>query len=261
MGSHTSGAVLLLLALSPPPLAAQIVRCDLTVGTYGSGGPCALAEPGATPRATYRTRLARFWPEDTARVVMTSRPSDPPPWRGVLLLGQRQVPFEIDRYGSDASDHRLILRNAVSWSAVHDWRELRPASGATPGAAVLVFGLTDFVRASPDDIAILESALAGFGRLREWDRDDDRNCANDRPGQTGLFCLLAAAVEARMGRYHHRQPALELIRVVIIEKWPDRLDSHPLMDFNNHPTTTAGDVVAALEAALSLARAEAASSQ
>jgi hypothetical protein len=47
---------------------------------------------------------------------------------------------------------------------------------------------------------------------------------------------------------------------VITEQWPDRLDSHPLMDFNNHPHTTVGDVEAALQAAISLARTEAVSS-
>jgi hypothetical protein len=60
-----------------------------------------------------------------------------------------------------------------------------------------------------------------------------------------------------MGRYHHRQPALELVRAVIAERWRDRITSHQLVDFNNHPATTISDLRTVLQVALERATAQA----
>lgn len=247
-----------LVLLGWQPVPAQIVQCDLTVGSYGAGGTCWLVDRSVAPAGGARTQLALVWPPDTVRIVVTSRPSDPSPWRGVFLLPDRQVTFEIDR-DQVPSTGRLVLRSPWSWVVVHEWEETRAASGAALGSALLTFGLTEYALASADDIAILEATMKKLEDLPSWDRQDDRDCANDPPGRASLFCLLVRAVEDRMGRYHHRQPALELVRAVINERWPDRWSSHQLMDFNNHSSTTLDDVRTVLEVAHSLARSESAS--
>ncbi len=237
---------------------AQTVTCELSVGTYGSLGPCVIKEPGANLRSSPRAQLALLWTE-SARVVMLSPASAPPPWKGVLIFGNRQVTFEI--VPDPQFKGRLVMLNSWSWVRVYEWREIRRPSGAALGASVLSFGLGDYARASADDISILESSIKSLDRLRNWDREDDRNCSNDKPGHSSLFCLLTAAVEKRMGRYHHRQPALALVRSAINERWSDRVQDHPVMDFNNHSSTTRQDVRAALESALRLAKIESASAK
>jgi len=123
-----------------------------------------------------------------------------------------------------------------------------------------VLDLVAYPPATDDDVVILRDVLARLDSLLPWNRQEQQNCSNgERPA--GLFCLLYAAAESRMGRYHHRQPALELVRSVILERWRDRITSHGLIDFNNHAATTRGDLRTALELALERARAQALSQQ
>jgi len=76
-----------------------------------------------------------------------------------------------------------------------------------------------------------------------------------------VLLMFGPAVERRMGRYHHRQPALELVREVIAERWRERITSHQLVDFNNHPATTMADLRIVLQVALERATAQAQSRQ
>jgi hypothetical protein len=122
---------------------------------------------------------------------------------------------------------------------------------------LLVLDLVNPPPATDDDIAILQSALGGLDRIAEWNRQEVQNCGSSGQTNTGLFCLLYTAVEARMGRYHHRQPALELVRAVIFERWRDRITSHQLIDFNNHPATTSTDLRTVLQVALERASVQA----
>ena len=48
------------------------------------------------------------------------------------------------------------------------------------------------------------------------------------------------------GEFHHRQPALQSVRVVVQNMWSARYTEHRLMDFNNHPDTTLADIQATL---------------
>jgi hypothetical protein len=167
------------------------------------------------------------------------------------------VTFEIAERRREGLSPDFVLRTTWSWVAVHEFRELRPTTGATPGAGTLVFGLTDHASASEDDIAILEDSRRRLDSLGTWDRADDRNCANDAPGSTSFFCLLVSSIERRMGQYHHRQPGLGVLRAVVAARWRDRIRNHPLMDFNNHPLTSIADLRTALDIAIDTARAEA----
>jgi hypothetical protein len=180
-----------------------------------------------------------------------------------MSLPGGEVAFEIAPAGGGSSPGRLVFRTGIIWLPVQAWRQLD--TGQTPCAAcerlakdvLLVLDVVNPPPTSEDDIAILRSALTDLARITHWNRQEMQNCGSSDRTNTGLFCLLYNAVEARMGRYHHRQPALELVRAVIRERWRDRITSHQLVDFNNHPATTMPDLKTVLNMALERATMQA----
>lgn len=250
--------LLFLLLASPGDAASQIGRCRLAARPYGFGGMCRLENPEGGPSQSLRMRIP-----DSVRVWMTTGPQDPPPWRGNISLPATEVAFEIAEDGSDLSPGRFVFRTGLTWLLVKEWRPVEPAQPACAACerlssdVLLVLDLVNPPPATEDDIAILRTALAGLDRITQWHRQEVQNCSSGDQTNTGLFCLLYTAIEARMGRYHHRQPALELVRSVIFERWRDRITSHQLVDFNNHPATTMADLRTVLQVALGRASMQA----
>lgn len=249
---------LLLLPVTAADAVSQIARCRLAARPYGVGGMCRIENPESGVAQPLRMRIT-----DSVRVWMTTGPQDPPPWRGNISLPATEVAFEIAKDGSALSPGRLVWRTGLTWLLVKEWRQVEPAQ--PPCAAcerrsrdvLLVLDLVNPPPATEDDIAILRTALAGLDRIAQWNRQEVQNCSSSDDSNTGLFCLLYTAVEARMGRYHHRQPALELVRSVIFERWRDRITTHQLVDFNNHPATTMADLRTVLQVALDRASVQA----
>lgn len=254
----------LALSLYTAPAVAQTVRCQLTdpealkewvgpLGTWGYGlnGKCLLeSDPEAPQRVTRRTDRLRFWPQESVSVFIGGGPTSAPPWHGQFVAPTYNQSFEIVQQRIASNKVRTVLRTAYNgWTTVSDWRE------TTGGTAVLVFRL-NYSAATSDDVAILRGTLQRLPSSRSWDREDDRNCENDAPGRMSLYCLLATLTKEQMGRYHHSQPALEVVRWVINRRWPERLKGHGLMDFNNNPATTLQDLREVLELSLVQAREE-----
>lgn len=107
---------------------------------------------------------------------------------------------------------------------------------------------------STDDVAILSRALGLFTE-ENWDRADDRNCANDAPGQLSIFCALQqASIEVR-GHYHHRRTALQEVRFVIAARSEGRDYAHRMRDYNNDPRTSFSDASSAIAEALAIVEA------
>lgn len=250
--------LLFLLPASTGVAASQIARCRLAPRPYGFGGMCLLENPQGGASQSLRMRIP-----DSVRVWMTTGPQDPPPWRGNISLPATEVAFEIAKDGSGLSPGRFVFRTGLTWLLVKEWRQVEPAQPACAACerlssdVLLVLDLVNPPPATEDDIAILRTALAGLDRTAQWNREEVQNCRSSDHTNIGLFCLLYTAVEARMGRYHHRQPALELVRSVIFERWRDRITSHQLVDFNNHPATTMVDLRTVLQVALDRASAQA----
>jgi hypothetical protein len=250
--------LLVLLPMSVGEVDSQVATCRLAPRPYGFGGLCQLDTPERGVSQSLRLPI-----RDSARIWIATGPQDPPPWRGNLSLPATEVAFEIAYEGGDRSPDRIVFRTGLGWLLVKEWRHVAlaqpPCAACDRGSSGLSLVL-DLVNPPPpteDDMAILHSALAGVEQLRRWNRQEVQACPNAAPAETGLFCLLYDAVEARMERYHHRQPALELVRSIIIERWRDRIVSHTLVDFNNHPATTMVELRSALELALERARAQA----
>jgi hypothetical protein len=65
-----------------------------------------------------------------------------------------------------------------------------------------------------------------------------------------MYCALERATRDVTGGFHHRRPALELVRVIVEERTKGRDYRHRLMDYNNDSTTHIADVHSVFAAAL-----------
>ncbi len=246
-------AVSLMMTVAAGTAAAQTARCVLSPRPYGLGGECQVepGQPGTRMRLPF---------ENGVKMWMAAGPREQPPWRGNLSLPKDETSFEIAE--ERGGERRLVFRTGLAWLLIREWRELdtgaRDCSSCDRSAkeVLLVLDLAAFPPATQDDIAILSTVLAKLETPAQWNRKEEQSCPAGKAETVGLFCALYTAIEERMGRYHHRQPALEIVRAVAFERWRQRIVSHPLVDLNNHPDTTIDDLRTLLE--LSLARARAA---
>lgn len=103
------------------------------------------------------------------------------------------------------------------------------------------------------DRKILERAAALFKSEAVWNRADDRKCPPNA-ATVSIYCAEERASTEVAGGFHHRRPALELVRVIVDERSKGKSYSHRLMDYNNDPSTTLADVRSLFAAALARAR-------
>jgi hypothetical protein len=100
------------------------------------------------------------------------------------------------------------------------------------------------------DLEILETAKTLLADSTHWHKSDDRDCADDiESDRWSLFCALKHASMEKTGEYNHHNTAMQTVRFAIDEVVPDRGFEHPLMDFNNAPSTGHPDVLHVLELA------------
>jgi len=106
---------------------------------------------------------------------------------------------------------------------------------------VLTINAKNVLSATPDDIKIMNRALDLLSSQSIWNKNDNRICPPN-PNKWSLFCALTQATVEVSGEVHYRQPAHEKVREVLNEVGGDRVKTHRLMDYNNHPDTTLQDV-------------------
>lgn len=108
----------------------------------------------------------------------------------------------------------------------------------------LVWGLPDYekrdIRVTQSDLDILLKVDALLPEEAAWSREGGRSCQNR--AKLNLLCALEQATVTVTGAYHHRQPALQMVRFVIDDHYRDRWKVHRLEDFNVHPDTSFRDV-------------------
>jgi hypothetical protein len=153
-------------------------------------------------------------------------------WAGTIQVRNESRPIEISTY-QYSTGPRLIVRTGA-------WHTLDDFSISSDG---LRLAWSEDVEAPPSQID-LEIFLAARELLHDeevWDREDDRDCENDE-SLISLYCALARATADKMGRYQHRQPAMQAVRRVIALEWQERVVDHRLMNFNNDPRTSLGDI-------------------
>jgi hypothetical protein len=74
-----------------------------------------------------------------------------------------------------------------------------------------------------------------------WNRADNRKCDPDAK-RWSIYCALEHATREVTGGFHHRRPALEIVRVIVEERTKGRNYDHRLMDYNNDASTHLDDV-------------------
>ena len=113
-----------------------------------------------------------------------------------------------------------------------------------------------------NDLLTLERAIELLSTESAWNRNDDRQCADDESmNQRSLFCALQRASADTYGSHDsarvadHRRVALQEVRFAVEEATRGRELAHRLMDFNNLPETTLADIHAVLAQASDRVRA------
>ena len=158
-----------------------------------------------------------------------------PIWVGTLTMQGREVDVDIKRI-EYADGYILVLRTPSGWF---------PTTLQRNGDRLVVSFEESELPPSVVDLRILQTARQILVDEAAWDREDDRVC---EPTDTtfSLYCAMHRATIDVTGEFHHRHPALQSVRVVVQSMWSARYRSHRLMDFNNHPDTTLGDIQATL---------------
>jgi hypothetical protein len=94
-----------------------------------------------------------------------------------------------------------------------------------------------------EDLRILEKADTFLKDQSAWNRNDDRQCDDDKgSGKWSLSCALDVACIEVLGRYDHTRSALQEVRFVVEEVTAGRQFEGRLMGFNNLPETRFGDI-------------------
>ncbi len=147
-----------------------------------------------------------------------------------LDLGHAADSVEIDGYAGGNG----VIRTAQGWF---------PVSGivASGGALTLRIYADSQVSPSSLDRRILVRAEAIITSDSLWNRADNRKCPATATTWS-IYCSIEKAEVEVTGGFHHRRPAMEVMRILIDEKTKDRQYHHRLMDYNNDKTTTLADV-------------------
>jgi hypothetical protein len=149
---------------------------------------------------------------------------------GAADLDEATDDVELETYASGTG----VIRTYRGWFPVANYA----VEGSSPR-----FQIDLKAEVPPNDVdrQIIQRAAAFITSDAVWNRADNRKCPADAT-TVSIYCAEERATIEVTGGFHHRRPALELVRVLIEERTKDRKYHHRLMDYNNDPTTTLADV-------------------
>ena len=120
----------------------------------------------------------------------------------------------------------------------------------------LVLGLPDYekksIKVAQADLTILLKADSLLKDESTWSKRADRVCNNS--DRLSLFCALHNSTIEVIGKYVHRQPALQEVRFVINDNFRKRWKIHRLADFNANPDTSFKDVKFVIDQAITVVK-------
>lgn len=195
---------------SAAPLSGQVADCDLTRSGGSITGECLGAAVELRPG--------------------TERLS----WVGTIEVGDTLAQLEVTTYDYPSGSIEVV-RTPWGWFVPTEL-------GLEADPPALSWSFQDEAPPSQVDLRILDHARTLITDERTWDRADDRACLSS-DSTFSLYCALIEATRVVTGAYQHRQPALQVVRSVVRERWPERIVDHALVDFNNHSATTWEDLV------------------
>jgi hypothetical protein len=152
-------------------------------------------------------------------------------WSGSITnVSRSDAPVEMEIYSGGTG----VLRTEWGWF---------PVSVFESGASELRFTVDAEHEVAPNalDREVVQRAATILTSDAVWNRADNRECA---PSATtwSIYCAIERASRDVAGGFHHRRPALELVRKIVDERTQDRSYDHRLMDYNNDPSTHLADV-------------------
>lgn len=126
-----------------------------------------------------------------------------------------------------------VLRTEYGWFSVAQF-----ASSST-----LSFDLDTSHEVDPNalDQKIIQRAAAILSTEEAWNHADNRTCPASATTWS-IYCAMEKSTIDVTGGFHHRRPALEIVRKIVDERTATRNYHHRLMDYNNDPTTRLSDI-------------------
>jgi len=144
---------------------------------------------------------------------------------------------------ADATDKVEIEIYAGGTGVIRTYNGWYAVTGFALKDSALQFRFDHDHEVPPNDLdrQILQRALAIITSDAVWNRADNRQCP---AGATtwSIYCAEERATTEVTGAFHHRRPALELVREIVDERSKGKSYSHRLMDYNNDPQTTFADL-------------------
>jgi hypothetical protein len=118
-----------------------------------------------------------------------------------------------------------------------------PVSGFVAQGSTLRFQIDTAHQVAPSalDREILQRASTIMTADSVWNRADDRKCA-PAAATWSIYCAVEKAEVEVTGGFHHRRPAMELVREIVDERTKGKSYQHRLMDYNNDQATHLDDV-------------------
>ena len=165
---------------------------------------------------------------------------------GVLGLGARWLWRQRWRDAS-AGRQGLILSASVAWLVLLT---------LFAGGLELLWHERGNQPVTAEDLRILEKADALLKDESSWNRNDDKECADDNANRKwSLYCALEAACSDVVGECEHTRVASQEVRFAIEEATPGKQFEGRLMGFNNLPETNFEDIKRVLRVARERVRA------
>jgi hypothetical protein len=145
--------------------------------------------------------------------------------------GYPNAPLELEIYAGDWG----ILRTAYGWFAVSKFTS----------SLTMSFDLEHSREIQPNglDEKIIGRTAGMLSADGAWNRKDNRKCP-PAAATWSIYCAMEQATIDVSGGFHHRSPAMEVVREIVQERTIGRNYHHRLMDYNNDPTTHLSDVQA-----------------
>ncbi len=209
------------LATSPSPPLASCQFHSVNGRWEGSCGPL-FGQPSTMTIAPAKSITTGVWRKgDHPRAV----------WAGDMTDSgspNAAIEIEIHRGGSG------VLRTEYGWFAV---------SAYSLATSTLRFQVDTSGELPPSDLdrQIVRRAAAILSSDSVWNRADTRVCPTTATTWS-IYCAMQRATVEVTGAFHHRRPALEVVRLIVEKRAAGRPYHHRLMDYNNDPSTHLDDV-------------------
>jgi len=206
----------------------QTCKFSKVSGTWqGSCGPLFLQSPQFMQNPTLTIAPAKA----ITTGVWRKRDSPTTIWAGEIKANTgEKLAIEIEIYMGGSG----VMRSDARWFLV---------SGFALANETLQFQLDTSIEVPPNELdrEIVRHAAALLSSESVWNRADTRVCAATDT-KWSIYCAMKQATIEVTGAFHHRRPALQMVRQIVHKRTATKNYNHRLMDYNNDPSTRLEDL-------------------